>query len=282
MNKATIAGIVTFNPDINRLKQNIESIIYQVKAVVIVDNNSSNIQDIESLNYSNLIIIRNDSNKGIAFALNQMLEWADKKKYGWVITLDQDSVCPADYISTAQRYMKNQIGQIVPILFESNSKTYQYLGDKPNGKTVQYVSKSITSASITSVEVWKEIGGFDNDLFIDYVDYDYAIRLRLAGYKILRLNNVFLDHQIGNSVIRKIGFISVRVANHSSFRKYYICRNIIVFIRRYRRLSSPLAEVLRLIKVLLFTSIFETEKREKLSSIFNGIKDGLVYDIYKD
>ena len=211
-----------------------------------------------------------------------MLEWADQKKFGWVITLDQDSVCPPDYISTAQHYMKAQIGQIVPVLFESNSKTYQYLGDKPNGKTVQYVSKSITSASITNVKVWKEIGGFDNDLFIDYVDYDYAIRLRLAGYKILRLNAVFLDHQIGNSVNHKIGFISVRVANHSSFRKYYICRNIVIFIKRYKLKSTPIAEVLRLFKVFFFTALFEDEKKNKIKSIFNGIKDGLTYDSKKD
>lgn len=277
MNKATIAGIVTFNPDVNRLKKNIEAIIYQVKAVVIVDNNSSNIKDIELLSYRNLIIIKNDSNKGIAFALNQMLEWADKKGFGWVITLDQDSVCPPDYISTAQHYMKAQIGQIVPVLFESNSKTYQYLGDKPNGKTVQYVSKSITSASITNVKVWKEIRGFDNDLFIDYVDYDYAIRLRLAGYKILRLNAVFLDHQIGNSVNQKIGIINVRVSNHSSFRKYYICRNIIIFIRRYRINSKPIQELMRLFKVVFFTILFEDKKKEKLRSIKKGCMDGLKY-----
>lgn len=282
MNKATIAGIVTFNPDISRLKKNIEAIIYQVKAVLIVDNNSSNLQEIESLSNSKIIIIRNNNNKGIAFALNQILDWADKKGYEWVITLDQDSVCPPDYISTAQPYMKAKIGQIVPILFESNSKTYHYLGDKSNGNAVQCVSKSITSASITNVKVWKKIGGFDNDLFIDYVDYDYAIRLRLAGYKILRLNNVFLDHQIGHSVNHKVGFINVRVANHSAFRKYYICRNIVIFIRRYKLKAKPIAEVLRLFKVISFSVLFEDKKKDKIKSIFNGIKDGLAYNIKKD
>ena len=275
MNKETIAGIVTFNPDISRLKRNIEAIIYQVKAVVIVDNNSTNIRDIEYLSYKNLVIIRNDNNKGIAFALNQIFKWAKKRGYAWVITLDQDSVCPSEYISTAQRYMHPKIGQIVPILFESNSQKYQYLGDKPNGKNVQYVRKSITSASITSLEVWKEIGGFDNDLFIDYVDYDYALRLRLAGYKILRLNDMLLDHQIGNSVNHKIGVISVRVANHSAFRKYYICRNIIIFIKKYKLKSNPIAELLRLLKVIFFTIIFENGKKIKMKSIFYGIKDGL-------
>ncbi len=282
MNKRTIAGIVTFDPDTDRLRQNIAAISGQVEAVLIIDNGSANISEFEAFDVQNLIIIKNGSNKGIAYALNRMMEWAYKNNYGWVITLDQDSVCPPDYITAAKPYMKRNIGQIVPLLYESNSQKYCYMDDRPNGKRVQYVHKSITSASITSVEAWKKLGGFDNDLFIDYVDFDYSIRLRMNGYRILRLNDVALDQQLGNSVIHKIGFLNIRVSNHSAFRKYYICRNITIFIRKYKLRSRPHLEVLRLFKVLLFTILFEDRKKAKLRSCLKGLKDGIMYDIDKN
>ena len=47
MNSDTIgAGIVTFNPDIGRLKENIDAILPQVSELVIVDNGSANVDEV--------------------------------------------------------------------------------------------------------------------------------------------------------------------------------------------------------------------------------------------
>ena len=39
-----IAGIVLYNPDLGRLKENIESICKQVDKVILIDNGSDNIR----------------------------------------------------------------------------------------------------------------------------------------------------------------------------------------------------------------------------------------------
>ena len=44
-----IAGIVTYNPDINRLCKNLDAIKNQVSCIVIVDNASINIEEIKNL-----------------------------------------------------------------------------------------------------------------------------------------------------------------------------------------------------------------------------------------
>lgn len=50
MNKIKIsAGIVLYNPDINRLKQNIKAVIPQVDVLVLYDNGSKNITKIEKM-----------------------------------------------------------------------------------------------------------------------------------------------------------------------------------------------------------------------------------------
>lgn len=57
----------------------------------------------------------------------------------------------------------------------------------------EFIDFCITSASCTNLAVWKEVGGFDERLFIDLVDNEFCKRLIVSGYKILRLNNLVLD-----------------------------------------------------------------------------------------
>lgn len=276
--KSIIAGIVSYNPEIQRLQENIDAIIEQVDKIVIYDNGSKNADKLSRFQKTNVEIIYSKENKGIAYALNFIMVKAKQENYMWVITLDQDSVCPQGYINAAEEIEKyNKIGQIVPTLYESNSKKICYLGNKVNDEKYQKVKKSITSAAITSVEAWEKVGGFDEMLFIDYVDYDFAHRLSVHGYNIIRMNRVYLDHRIGDSQKKNIFFFSIRVSNHSAFRKYYISRNIIIYIKKYGMMINPLAELLRLLKMVVLLLMYEENKKEKMKEVIRGMKDGLKY-----
>ena len=46
--EAIFAGIVLFNPEINRLKENITHILGQVNQLILVDNGSNNKEEIRS------------------------------------------------------------------------------------------------------------------------------------------------------------------------------------------------------------------------------------------
>lgn len=88
-------GIVTYNPDIEKLKKNISRIAGQVCKLVIADNGSKNIEDIKRLAaaFENVSVILNYENFGIARALNQIMKWSSNNGGDWTITLDQDSEC---------------------------------------------------------------------------------------------------------------------------------------------------------------------------------------------
>ena len=104
-----LAGITLFNPDVARLEENISSIYGQVDRVICVDNGSDNIKSIEDCvlkNWKNITIIKNGKNEGIAKALNQMFEFAIEQQYEYVLTLDQDSVCPDNII---EEYMISSV-----------------------------------------------------------------------------------------------------------------------------------------------------------------------------
>ena len=100
------AGIVLYNPDIERLSENIDSIISQVDKVILVDNGSSNINEVKQNFCSDKIsFIFNEKNKGIATALNQLAIEAGNSGYTWILTLDQDSVCQSGLIEKYKKYI---------------------------------------------------------------------------------------------------------------------------------------------------------------------------------
>jgi GT2 family glycosyltransferase len=64
----------------------------------------------------------------------------------------------------------------------------------------EYVDFCITSASCTNLNAWKNVGGFDEWLFIDLVDNDFCKRIIVSGYKILRINSLVLDQEFGKII----------------------------------------------------------------------------------
>lgn len=87
----TCIVIITFNPQPN-IKNKIDELVEQYQCVV-VDNNSDK-DELELLANEKLIIIRNNSNMGIAYALNQGLEKAEQLGWKWAITMDRSSISP--------------------------------------------------------------------------------------------------------------------------------------------------------------------------------------------
>lgn len=75
------AVIVTFNPEIDRIRENINAIVNQVSCVLIVDNASKNITDIMELidGIDSVKLITLKDNLGIAAAQNTGMNFFEKK-----------------------------------------------------------------------------------------------------------------------------------------------------------------------------------------------------------
>ncbi|HFD1829665.1 TPA: glycosyltransferase, partial [Enterococcus faecium] len=82
-----MACIITYNPDIDRLIDNLNSIEEQVECILIVDNNSVNISKIEEISskFKNSTILKENENTGIAGALHDAMNYAIEKEYDWVL-----------------------------------------------------------------------------------------------------------------------------------------------------------------------------------------------------
>lgn len=191
------AAIVTYNPDILRLKENIVNILDQFSCILIVDNFSHNRFEIKKLceSYSKVQFYQMSNNLGLSVALNEACTALMKQNFDWVMTLDQDSIIPADTLSKYKRVInvEENIGIISPIVIDRRRK---YMNLKLQDNYCE-TEMAINSGSLINLEVWKAIGCYDENLFIDLIDNDFCKRVTLYGYKIIRCNNIVLDQEFG-------------------------------------------------------------------------------------
>lgn len=271
------AGIVLYNPNIDRLKLNLDSIIDQVSIVFLQDNGSDNINDINCLlnSYSNVQLLRSSTNKGIAWALNRLCEKAIEYGTNWILTLDQDSVSPSNIIEGLYRNTSKECtGIICPQIVDVNAGIIN-----EGNAGVESVKECITSGSLLNLKAWESINGFDEVMFIDNVDFEFCYRLRETGWNIYKDNRVKLTHEIGNIQIRRFFCFKVIVKNHNEFRKYYIARNTIYFARK--NTQKMIKANLQVIKQVLIVILYEKKKSQKISKILKGVKDGYKIKIDK-
>lgn len=273
-------GIITYNPNIERLNENINAVIDGAE-IIIVDNNSENINDIEYIinKYPNIKIIKNSKNLGIAKALNQAMEYGYMNSYDWMLTLDQDSVCPFEYINKMSNIfnVEKKIGIVAPTIIDRNTGI---VGHKINNM-YKLVRTCISSGSFVNIKAWKDIGGYDESMFIDSVDFEFCYRMRKNKYKILQTSDIKLLHEIGNRRNYKFLFWKVKVNGHSAFRKYYIARNNIYYPLKHNLWLHFLRGNFRNLLLLISVLLYEEDKVNKYESILKGWKNGLVKGIQK-
>ena len=267
------AGVVLFNPEINRLERNIEAFISYVDKIYCYDNCSDNIKQIISVlgQYKKIELIRSNENKGIAYALNRIMEYAQMEGYQWVLTMDQDSVCGHDMVNELASYVDTEnAGIICPFIVERNGTR----NIDSNGEKYEHRDFCITSGALTRVEAWNKVGGFDEWMFIDIVDFEICAKMREVGYEILQVNNANLLQEVGQLKEIIIGKRHIYVRNHSALRKYYYARNLI-YCNYCHPDTFPFIHMLNLLATTYIkTLLFEKEKFDKLCKMNRGIKDG--------
>jgi rhamnosyltransferase len=285
INNSCCAIFVTYNPDAN-IVENVSSILAQASEVVIVDN-ASNIDAQEILKDiskdKRVTLILNDRNCGIAYALNQGVKYSIDREYQWLLTFDQDSLAPPDYLQTLfstydSADNRDSIAIVAPTYITSTGTlSFSHpLSKNSNNKTYSEVETTMTSGNLISTKVFDKVGFFNEDFFIDFVDHEYCLRLAKSGFRIVESHQALLQHTLGSSTKHNFLGLSIITTNHNSLRRYYKYRNMITVLKMYFLDSISISsQILRVflsepIKIL----IFEQDKYSKIKSILKGIYHG--------
>lgn len=281
MKEYICAILISYNCD-EKILLVVENIINQIEKIVIIDN-GSNIQSKKILNKmqgSNIEIIYNTKNMGIAYALNQGIKYAQSNAFDWIITLDQDSIATKNMVNnmllvynSLNNMQKSKVVSIVPDNVEE--KNYNENEYTKNNKRFDEVLTEITSGNLLKVSVFDKIGYFEEKLFIDCVDHDFCFRINQNDYKIIKVYDAVLLHNLGNITTKKILSKNIIYSNHSFIRRYYITRNRFYIWNTYGNdfvvwtKNDKKAAILDLIMIILY----ENDKILKLKMIIQGYID---------
>lgn len=286
------AIIVTFLPDLDHLDDLLKSIACQVGAIIIVDNGSPpgvaelirgyGIRDIQYLPLGH--------NSGVAHAHNVGIEKARDIGATHVILFDQDSLPAADMVSKlldAERTLlsKNiKVGALGPSFYDTRDGFHYPFVRIKSGRLeriyesdvdgVCFADYLITSGCLIRLDVLGQVGGLRDDLFIDYVDVEWGLRLRSHGLCNIGVFGARMEHLLGDKAYVLSGLW--RIPMHAPLRHYYHFRNAILL---YRSSAIPfqwkLVDGRRLFLRYWFYILFSKPRCSHLFMITRGILDGL-------
>lgn len=273
-----VAIIVTYNIN-NKIKEVYKSVVNQVDKIIFVDN-GSNYETIKLLkeidSYSEKVdIIYNKSNLGIAKALNLGVIEALKLNFDFIMTLDHDSILKENMVRDMRNIYnlfkdKEYIGIISPAIYDINKNDYL---TNINKEKFQFITEPIQSGSIIKSDLFKNVGLFNEDLIIYYVDTEFCYRASQKGYKFLQCNNTYLYHEEGKKTCFKILGKNIYYQNYSEFALYYRARNYVYMMKNhYDKFSSKDRIFKDGIKILIFDKTRIKSIKAHIKGIYDGMK----------
>lgn len=277
-NQNTLGIIVAYNPEMELLIKNAKAAIAQVDEILIINNSNYDI-NLDSYSIGNVNIINNNRNLGISKALNIGIDYAKEHNYDYVLLLDQDSTLTDNFIKNMlDGFKQEDVCMICPNVVYIDGKNNKI---NENMK-FEKIELGITSGSLLNMNVLNKIK-FDNniifneDFFIDYVDFDFSLTIRNKGYLILRCNESKLYHRLGNVKTYRFANLEVHPTNHNYIRRYYITRNRMYMWKKYIISNSKfvIKDIIRSIYEIILIILFEDNKLKKLKSVIRGVEDFL-------
>lgn len=267
-----LAIVVSFNG----LQSTIDCVLAlldQVEHVLVVDNGSeyaSKASLAKLTNYHRVSLEFLDKNRGIGYALNVGTRYALKNGYRWILTMDQDSIIH-----------KNMIG-LFRIAIQKNPEWVCLcpslaIHGKLKKEKDTVVKYAITSGNLIRVDAVRDVGFFDEELFIDGVDFDFSLRMRASGKSIHRIGDAILYHQLGNRH-NFSGPLARFYTAHSPLRRYYMYRNFTYLAKRYF-ISAPSFIVKLAVShgiLLCLTIIYDDDPKQSMRMIIAGVIDSLM------
>jgi rhamnosyltransferase len=269
-NNSVLCIIVSYN-GADKLSKTVKALVDQVEDILIIDNGSQQetIDLIMSM-HKNLNIKYDllQSNKGIGFALNKGVLQAKVLRYSWILTMDQDSVANDDMVeellASAERQKK--MCAVSPMIFENNNNA---------GIKDEIIQYAITSGNLVPTKVFDMVGHYNEDYFIDSVDFEFCLRIKNANLLLVQSKKARLVHELGNLIKKRILWLNVNYIEHTPVRRYYIYRNHLYLSQKYL-FKNPQFVIKKSAYLLFYTLnivMLDDKRIENIKMIALGISD---------
>lgn len=190
--KYRIIGIVSlYNPRLEYCK-NLKTLKEMVDLLVIIDDSPQCCKKIVKTIFDRkTLYLWNGENIGLSRSLNKGIEIAIKNKADWILFMDQDSFPQSTMIKLYQDCIISKGNIKIALL----APQYNYDRHRRAANNAQKEIKVTNlSGCLVNIDVIKKVGAFDERFYIDGLDFEWCLRARRQGYKIIRVNSVVINH----------------------------------------------------------------------------------------
>jgi rhamnosyltransferase len=290
---------VTYHPDIDLLARQIERIPAS-SWLVVVDNASypDQVAAIDRLITARprAALIGNESNRGLASALNQAaahtFEHVPEGRY--LLLLDQDSVPKSGSVEGLLkalidlRCQDKQVACVGPRLIDTTTGLQHGFHCMKGGRWVRVYPSDLDrqpircanlngSGTLMSADLFRALGGLDETLFIDHVDTEWSFRVQTNGLLLYGIPWATFEHNMGERGLR-FWLFGWRVWPHrSAQRHYYLFRNALWLMRRnYVPTVWKFWAAAKLALTLTVHALIDPKRKAQLYCMARGLRDGLI------
>lgn len=277
------AVVVAYRPDQRVMAEALNVTAPQVENILIIANDGGQ----WSCPFpANVILLKQDRNLGLGAAYNLAVRWARDRGATHLLLLDQDSVPAAKMVAELMTvfashsrtaavgplWRDNRTGEPGFFLRTNKWGARRY---RPVVGEIVPVDFLISSGSLIALDALRDVGPFDEELFIDHVDTDWAFRARAKGYQLYGVSDASLEHRFGEDTVPILG------RRHHFFRypparNYYRLRNSIALWRRpYVPWQWILRNVLSTIVMSLYYAAYVPPRFQRLKLMLRAVRDGL-------
>ncbi len=292
---ALAAVIVTHEPSLATLSEQLRRLQGQVELVMVIDNGSHACADVAEIvsEHAFAQFIGAPDNQGLGWAQNEGLSRVLDLGAQAVLILDQDSLPRPGMVTALHRALQRQREDGI----QTGAVGSRYLGSdlghpsyfvqfaglnfrrcycSENQKALIPADMLISSGALFSREALEAVGLMEADLFIDHLDTEWFLRAGAKGWSSYGVCDAVMEHGLGERTARfwlgRWRYLPV----HRPFRYYYIYRNSMLLWRRpYPSKRWKRTDVLRLVKMFLIFALFVGERSNNIRMMMRGIRDGI-------
>lgn len=219
---------------------------YSSFRVIVIDNGSTdNTQEYIKANFPEVTVLRTEINLKYSGGFNLGLKYAfEDQGADYVVITNNDVIADRLLISSlacaARNYQESGfvIGKVYyyerPDIFQTVGKKYDEVlwngghigqGEKDTGQYDKIEAREWCDDIYWLVkrELYKKTGGYDTEFAFQGEDFDWQVRAKQAGYKIIYTPHARLWHKE-----------SMTIGRTSPFKAYYDARNPLIIHMKYR------------------------------------------------
>jgi len=240
--------------------------------ILVIENSSDLDLEKEIKNYKN-VEIKFMNNNGYGAAINYARKYISTK-YFFVFSPDIKNV-DDKFISTFVEKAKilKSFGALGPRYLNVTEKSHK---QSNINKEIGEISSISGSAMFFDLNVFDDVGRFDENIFLYFEETDYCKRAKNKGYKIYQINKTFVEHPRGARVgvvktanLNEINKLEKLYSWHFVWSKYYF------FSKHYGKVISFIYFIPVIIRILFRITLNKykrnNNKKEKYQARLNGL-----------